>query len=385
MKLAIVGAGIGGLAAAVEIRTRLGDAVEVMVLERAERLEEAGAALQLSPNATRVLFGVGLGEALQAIGSAPERIEIRAAAGARLLYTNPLGEAAVRRWGGPYLHVHRADLHAALLNRLIELGGEVRTGAALGAVSQDAAGVTLLLEDGSMVAADAVVGADGLRSTVRQALFGPDKPRFSGQIAWRALVPAERLPEGLKLSPTVWTGLGRHFVHYPVRRGTQINLIAVVDGAEPGEESWRAKGDRAVLAAAFAGWPSPIPELIQAADDAWRWPIYDRPPLPRWSVGRITLLGDAAHPMPPYMAQGAAQAIEDAAALAARLAEGGAIEHAFRRYEADRLARTARVQAASRRNASLFHLPGLLSRPMFAAAGRLGLANLDWLYGGGPA
>ena len=386
MKLAVVGGGIGGLTAALAIRTRLGDAAEILVLERAERLEEAGAGLQLSPNATRMLLGLGLGAALEAIGSAPQRIEMRTAAGARLLYRNELGAAAVERWGAPYLHVHRADLQAALLNRLTEVGGvEVRTGASLGAVSQDESGATLLLEDGAVVTADAVVGADGLRSSVRTALFGPSRPRFTGQAAWRALVPIERLPDDLPVAATVWTGLGRHFVHYPLRGGTLVNLVAVAEASDPGEESWRARGDPVALAVAFAGWPSPVAELILAADEVWRWPIYDRPPLARWSVGRITLLGDAAHPMPPYMAQGAAQAIEDGAALAARFAEGGEIERTFRRYEADRIDRTARVQAASRCNAKLFHMPALVSRPMFAAAGRLGLGDLDWLYGGGPA
>ena len=387
MKLVIVGAGIGGLSAALAIRARLGAAAEILVLERTEKLEEAGAGLQLSPNATRVLFGLGLGEALTAVASAPARIEMRTAAGARLLYANELGPAAAARWGAPYLHIHRADLRTVLLDGVKAAGGiEVRTGASVGAVSQDGAGATLLLEDGALVTADAVVGADGLRSAVRAALFGAGQPRYSGQAAWRALVPAERLPDELP-SPEagVWTGLGRHFVHYPLRGGSLINLVAVADAAEPGEESWRTRGDPVALAVAFAGWPSPVAELILAADEVWRWPIYDRPPLPRWSAGRVTLLGDAAHPMPPYMAQGAAQAIEDAQALAIRLGEAGDVVRAFRRYEADRTDRTARVQAASRRNATLFHLPAFASRPMFAAAGALGLDSLDWLYGGGPA
>jgi salicylate hydroxylase len=182
----------------------------------------------------------------------------------------------------------------------------------------------------------------------------------------------------------VWSGLGKHFVHYPLRGDSEVNIVAVTHASEPGEESWRSPGDKAALAEAFAGWPAPVVELVAAAEEIWRWPIYDRLPLAHWSVGRVTLLGDAAHPMPPYMAQGAAQAIEDAAVLAEQMAACGDVRRAFKQYEAERLERTAKVQAASRRNAALFHLPAAVSRPLFAAAGMTGLSELDWLYGGGP-
>jgi salicylate hydroxylase len=387
VKLGIVGAGIGGLTAALAARVRLGDACEVVVLERAERLEEAGAGLQLSPNATRALHRLGMAEALAAVGSAPKAIEVRTATGAHLLHRTELGPAAVERWGGPYLHVHRADLQQALLRALHDIGGvDVRTGCPVGAIGRDERGVAILLETGDVVAADVAVGADGLRSAVRSALHGHGRPRFTGQAAWRALVPAEKLPPGLAAKPTVWTGAGRHIVHYPLRGGTLINFVAVSAARDPGLESWAQRGDPVALAVAFGGWPSPVPELIAAAETVWRWPIYDRAPLNGWSLGRVTLLGDAAHPMPPYMAQGAAQAIEDAFALAAHLESGGeALPLALKAYEAERLPRTARVQAASRRNALAFHLPALLARPAFHWAEKSGAADLDWLYGGGPA
>lgn len=387
MRVIVAGAGIGGLAAAVALRRR---GLEVVLLEQAPAFFEVGAGLQLSPNATRVLSGWGLGPALETIGFEPEAAEVRDHRLRRLLLRTPLGEAARRRWRSPFLQLHRADLHACLNQALHALGPfEMRFGARVGAVESDARSVSVRLEDGEVVSGDVLIGAEGIRSAVRVSLMGEARARFTGQVAWRALVPADRLPPGrVRPVAAVWTGPGRHLVHYYVRGGTLVNLVGVVE-RDWRIESWTERGDPAEFAADFAGWPSPVPELLAAVDEAWRWALYDRPPLRRWSAGRATLLGDAAHPMLPFLAQGAAMAIEDAEALASLLADAGeAVEPALLAYETERRSRTAKAQAWSRRNARLFHLPGALAVPLFGAARLLdglepshGARRFDWLYG----
>lgn len=385
MHVVLAGGGIGGMAAATALARR---GVEVTVVERSAAPGELGAGLQLSPNATRVLFGFGLERQLRAIGFAPEAAEVRDHRTARGLLRVPLGAAAEHRWGAPYLQVHRADLHALLLDAATAGGAQVRWGAAVLGFDQDYLGVSVRL-GAEVVRADVLVGCDGIRSGVAAALFGEAPARFTGQSAWRALVPGDRLPAGLAPPlAMVWTGRGRHFVHYPIRSGRLVNLVGVVPRTGRTDESWTEAGDPAALQADFAGWPSPVAELVAAADRVWRFALHDRPPRPRWSVGRISLLGDAAHPATPFLAQGAAMAIEDAEALARRLSTEGDAPSALRAYERERRPRTARVQAWSRRNQHLFHLPTVAAEAAFGAAraldriaGEAGTARLDWLYG----
>lgn len=385
MRVVLAGAGVGGLTAA----AALGAKAEVLVLEQAPGLAEVGAGLQLSPNASRVLRRLGMGPDLEAIGFEPQAIEVRDAASGALMLRQALGPAARERWGAPYLHVHRADLQALLAARA-GAAATLRLAARVEGVEQDAARVRLRLADGEAVEADAAIGCDGLRSAVREALWGAGRPRFTGMTAWRGTVETARLPQGL-IAPiaAVWTGRGRHFVHYYVRGGAAVNFVGVVEGGGWRSESWSERGDRAELAKDFAGWPEPVQALIEAAPDAWRWALFDRPPLPRWSQGRVSLLGDAAHPMSPAFAQGAAQAIEDGEAVARHLLSGAGVEASLKAYEAERLQRTARVQALSRRNAKLFHM-GQTARLLFAGeaawarlAGAARPARLDWLYGYG--
>lgn len=388
MRVIVAGAGIGGLSAAVALRRR---GIDVLLIEQAERFGEAGAGLQLSPNAMRVLDGWGLGAAVRAIGFAPEAAEVRDRGSGRLLLRTELGEAAERRWSAPYLQVHRADLHALLIDALHAAGrAEVRLGARVVGVAAHHRAVAVTLASGESLEADVLIGADGVRSVIREGLFGPAAARFTGQVAWRATVEAARLTPGL-IPPmaSVWAGAGKHFVHYFVRGGGLVNMVGVVE-RDWRAESWTERGDPAQFAADFAGWPEPVPTLTRNVEEAWRWALYDRPPLPRWSVGRATLLGDAAHPMPPFLAQGAAMAIEDAEALANRLDGAREVEPALQAYERDRRARTTRVQAWSRRNARLFHLPRPVAAAAFGAAGlldrlepSLGARRFDWLYGYG--
>ena len=341
-RVVLVGGGVGGLTAAIALARR---GVACVVLEQAEAFREIGAGLQLAPNATRALAALGMADDLAAVGFAPLAAEVRDSAGGGLLLRTDLGEAAVARWGAPYLQLHRADLQAMLLRHALALGVEVRTGARVEAVEQDATAARVQSACGT-AEGDAVVGCDGVHSRLRDALFGPTPARFAGQVAWRALVPADRLAPGA-VPPTaaVWTGRGRHLVHYFVRGGALVNLVGVVDGQAWTQESWSEPGDPRTLATAFAGWPEPVADLLAAVDTCWRWAIHDRAPLPRWSVGRIALLGDAAHPTAPFLAQGAGMAIEDACALAHHLCVGAPVPEALTAYAKARHARTARVRA----------------------------------------
>jgi salicylate hydroxylase len=389
MRVILAGAGIGGLTAALALARR---GVEVTVIEASPLLGEVGAGLQLSPNATRILFALGLEAPLRAAAFAPQAAEVRDQRSGRRLLRTELGGAAEARWGAPYLQIHRADLHALLVEAVQDSGVDLRLATRLAGLSQDAQGVSAQIDDkagASTLKADALIGCDGIRSTVRARLWGEQAARYTGQTAWRALVATDRLPPGL-IAPvaTVWTGLGRHLVHYPVRAGALINLVGVVARRAPPPESWTEPGDTSALAADFSGWPKPVTALIGATDTVWRYAIHDRPALDVWSKGRISLLGDAAHPAPPFLAQGAGMAIEDAEALACHLSSPPTVAAALISYEAERRPRTAKVLAWSRRNAHLFHLPSPLAQGVFGAArlaDRLAptaaARRFDWLYG----
>ena len=383
MKVIVAGAGLGGLTLALA----LGRAeIETVVVEQASSFGEAGAGVQLSPNATRALFSLVLEVETRAMGFEPEAAEVRDAKSGRLLLRNELGSAAEARWRAPYLQVHRADLHALLLDRVQGMGtASFRLGARVAAL--EPGGVRL--ESGESIVGDVVVGCDGVRSAVRRGLWNDMPARYTGQVAWRGTVSAHRLAaEQVAPLTRVWIGPHRHFVCYPVRGGALVNFVAVAEEAVWRTESWSERGDKGALEKAFAAWPAPARVLIEAADEVWRWALYDRAPTPRWSKGRATLLGDAAHPMLPFLAQGAAMAIEDAVVLARCLVLEKSAERALLRYEQARTARTAKVQGWSRRNAVLFHLPGPAAMAVFGAAGALdtltpggGAARFDWLYG----
>lgn len=379
-RVAIAGAGIGGLFAAAALAQA---GCEVVLCERATALTEVGAGVQVSPNGARLLDRLGVLAAVRAAGFAPEAAEMRSGvSGARLLRL-PLGAAAEARWGAPYLQVHRADLLHVLARATGEAGVALRLGAPVARAAEGA----LLLEGGEAVEADAALGADGLRSAVRASLLGPDAPRFTGNVAWRATVPTAAVPPGLAApNATVWVGPGRHLVTYRLRGGALVNVVAVEERAAWAEESWSAEGDPAALRAAFAGWRAA--PLLAAVERCWLWGLFDRDPPPFWARGRVALLGDACHPMPPFMAQGAVQAIEDGATLARLLPGADDPAAALRAYEAARRDRAARVLRTARSNAALFHARGLgaaLRQGPIALGSRLipaaAAARLDWLYG----
>ena len=382
MRVIVAGGGIGGLAAAVALARR---GAAVIVLERTAVLGEVGAGLQLSPNATRLLFGWGLESELRRVGFAPETADIRDRTSGDTLLSTPLGTSAEQRWGAPYLQAHRADLHAILLSAARAAGVQVRVDSAIETLEDDAAGVRLQA-GGQALATDVLIGADGLHSRVRTALMGERPARFTGQIAWRGLVEADRLPPGLvAAAATVWTGRGAHFVHYYVRAGELVNFVGFTRTDRPSPESWTEPAAPGEIAHAFKGWPEVVQVLIAAQQGGcgWRSAVHDRAPSPRWSRNRVALLGDAAHPMPPYLAQGAGMAIEDAEAIARHLCGSLPPDPALKAYAAERFARTRRVQAWAQRNGTVFHLPAPLRHAAFALA-RGGAASLDWLYGYRP-
>ncbi len=391
MHVLIAGAGIGGLGAAL---CALHFGHRVTVVERADKLREVGAGIQLPPNAMRVFRALGLEPGIARNAFAPEAIEARMGETGRTLFDIPLGEAAKDRWGAPYLHIHRADYIAALRSALeARAPGSLQLGAGLADYRQTERGVEAVLDSGEVLHADLLIGADGIRSAVRKRMLGPDAPVFTGNVAWRAVVPVSALGEQApRPTACAWMGRGRHAVTYRLRRGALANFVGVVERSDWTREGWSEPGERADALSDFAGWHPTVTTLLERVPDGalHRWALYDRAPLPRWTDGAVALLGDAAHPMLPFLAQGAAMAVEDAWVLARALSvPGRGVADSLRAYQAERLPRTTAVQAGSRANMGTFHQRtawGRLSTygPMWLA-GRLAPTlvhrRMDWIYG----
>ncbi|QQQ79555.1 FAD-dependent monooxygenase [Saccharothrix sp. 6-C] len=377
--IAVVGGGIAGLATAVALR-RVGLRAEVF--EQTRHLREVGAGVQLAPQAVRLLRGWGLGGHLDKVSVHPEALEMRGWNDNRVIGRTTLGEECVDLYGAPYLTVHRADLHRGFLESVPE--GTVHLGSRCVAVTERRDSVELRFEDGTTHTADLVVGADGIHSVVRNSL-AVDEPRFSGQVIYRALIPSDRLPF-LPAVPKVvlWLGPGQHAVCYPVSRGASLSVGFTVPSPTGKAESWSAKGDVSEVVAAYAGWHEEVRAIAAAAEEVSQWALHDRDAIEHWSTDRITIVGDAAHPMLPFMAQGANQAIEDAAALAACLsADPDAPDAALRRYETARRERTALIQRRSRANSRVLHLEdGAEQRERdLVLRGQANLRDQAWLYG----
>ena len=349
----IAGGGIGGITTALCLRAR---GVPFELFEQADAFREVGAGIQLSANVVRILVKLGLGDSLARIGVRPEGLEVRSwQSGERILWT-PLGDVAEKHFGAPYYHAHRAQVLDVLVQALgresIHLGCKVKS------VAHDGKGASLTLEDGSTHAGEALVAADGIHSLVRDQLFGKGAPRFSGNVAWRGTMPAEAVQD-LKLDflSSNWWGPERSLVHYYISAGRTHNWIGVGRSDAPSRESWSATGIVDDALAEYAGWHPQVRAVIGATTKLFRMALYDREPLYTWHSGRVVLLGDAAHAMLPYHAQGAAQSIEDAYVLAGCLAEApGAPERAIGRYERIRKERAEWVQKFSREAEELFNM-----------------------------
>ena len=354
LKVAVIGAGIGGLTAALSLRAA-GFAVEVY--EQAPELAEVGGGINMGPNATRILRRLGLAEGLDHEGVRPIGSHQRRWQDGRTLQRAPLNPLCEVLYGAPHMTMHRADLLAVIASGFP--AEQIHLGHRLVGLADRGDRAEAWFENGTRITADVLVGADGIHSAVRTALFSEEEPRFAGCVAYRGLVPVERIADfGLEIGSQSWVGPGAHFVHYFVSRGRLLNFVGWTEHDRWNREDWtdRATIERAL--AAFEGWHPQVRRIVAAADTCFIWALFDRDPLPRWSVGHVTLLGDACHPMYPFMGQGAAQAIEDGATLAACLAAAvGDPAEALRHYERLRLPRVTRLQEMSRANKIRFHLP----------------------------
>lgn len=389
MKILIAGGGIGGLAAALAC-SRAG--CDATVFEKTPSFEPIGAGVQLGPNVTRILHGWGLGEALKALAVAPNNLRVMDAASGRQLGQLRLGEAALQRYGAPYLTIHRADLHALLHSALSQYAAcTVQTGRAIESFTPGDGGVSVALSGGSTYSGDLLVGADGLWSRVRQQLLADGPPQRTGHVALRALVPQQHLPKSLRSNDiTVWLGPRMHIVQYPVRGGEWLNLVLIVEGLDgDSPEGWNQSFDLELLRQQMHRLCEPLQNTVQAVEtcQAWQsWPLCRREPMQgarEQAQGRVALLGDAAHPMLPYMAQGAGMAIEDAACLAGGLARMPQdVPLALSEYATARWRRNARVQKRSVRNGRIFHADGALRLARDVSMRLMGerLLDLPWLY-----
>ncbi|HEY2762888.1 MAG TPA: FAD-dependent oxidoreductase [Pseudonocardiaceae bacterium] len=381
IRVAVIGAGISGLTVALAL-ARYG--LRCHVFEQARLLSEVGAGVQLSPNSTRLLHRFGLRSRLRRTAVRPQAIEMRRWDDNSVLRRTPLGAACEQRFGAPYYTVHRADLHQGLLEHVAP--GTLHLGLRCTGLQECRDGVHLQFADGSSTTADLVVGADGIHSRVRDVLVR-NEPTYSGHSVYRALIPAERVPFLLTEPKVVlWLGPGQHCVSYPICGGTRISLAATVPDPGWGAESWSARGTPEDLACAYADWAPEVRALTTAPDVVSRWALHDRESLPRWSTGRITVIGDAAHPMLPFFAQGANQAVEDAITLAGCLRDAWCprgIADALARYETVRAARTGEVHRISRANTTALHLPdGAAQRSRDTAlAAHATLEDQEWIYG----
>lgn len=385
-KVVIAGGGIGGLTAALSLLKR-GFSVEVY--EQAKQLSEVGAGLQLSANANRVLFALGLREGLYAVGSQPSGKRLRLwNTGDQWDYFD-LGMVSEEKYGAPYFTIYRPDL-LDLLAQAVEAQqpGTIRLGRKISSVKDEGGGPEIVFEDGTRASGDVLVGADGVHSVVRNHLWGEGDPVYSGNLAWRGVIRMDRLPARLQQGISVlWVGPGAHIVHYPLRQGQLLNFVGVVERSEWVGESWSQQGTREELHNDYAKWHEDVHALIDHIDTPFKWSLRGRQPLTQWSKGRVALLGDACHPTLPYLAQGAVMAIEDGYVLARALDIHADAGQALRAYDAARVERANSLVSKSTENGKRFHSDELIN-PSTAknyidrewSEASIG-QRYDWLYG----
>jgi len=351
-KNVIAGAGIGGLCAALAIAKR---GFDVAVYEQSHQLGEVGAGLQLSPNAMHVLQALGIADEVKTKAFCPQSAVMRHYQTGKTYFTVPLGDTATQKYGADYLHIHRADLHTALHHACEESNVSIHLGQAVQGYLQTPQNLTIQFENAESLEADLLIGADGIKSKVQACMLGQTPAQFTGQVAWRGVVEANKLPKGLiKPNANLWVGPGKHFVSYYLRGGDLVNFVAVQERTDWQKESWNEPGDISELQETFKGWHPEVTELLAATESCFLWALFDRQPLNQWTDQNVALLGDACHPMLPFLAQGAAMAIEDSYVLAHCLASDNNTPVALKAYQDMRLARTRDIQLGARKNASLY-------------------------------
>jgi salicylate hydroxylase len=358
-KIVVMGGGIGGLTAALALLKR---GLDVEVHEQAPELKEVGAGIQISSNGTRVLYALGLEEAVRRVQVLPSRRQIRHWRTGETWNWFDLGAVTRERYGTPHVMLHRGDLHGLLADAVRALKPDaIHLGRRCAGLSQSAGRAEITFTDGAAVEAAYVIGADGIHSKVRESLFGPDKPEFTGAVAWRGLVPMEKLPPHLREMQGVnWLGPHGHVLHYPVRRGELMNFVSFVERDDWRIESWVTQGTQDELANDYRGWHDDVHAIIRNIETPYKWAMMVRGPMPRWSKGRVTLMGDACHPTLPFLGQGGVMAIEDGYVLAACLAKYfDDPDRAFARYEEIRRERTAAVVRKSHENRRSAFSPAL--------------------------
>jgi len=360
LRVGIIGGGIGGVALATALIQR---GLEVRLFERAPVFTQVGAGIQMTPNAVNVIRALGLYDRFLKVGFLPEATVGFNWRSGRRHFRTQMKPDFERLYGAPYVHVHRADLHHVLS---ADLPPSITSFNKTCVEIDDIMGTPVArFADGEEFEADILIGADGVRSVVRSALFGEDAPRYTGHMCFRALVPVGGPVDYVGPYNSIWQGPRSHVVTYYVKGGRMVNIVAVAESSDWVEEDWNVRSSREELQAAYDGWHPNVQKILSKVDDVYRWGLFDRDPMPTWSRGNVTLLGDAAHPMLPFLSQGAAMAIEDGYVLAAALAANQEDPRlALVAYEAERKPRTSRVQLESRERGRTFHLPTPFSQAM---------------------
>ena len=384
-KIAIAGAGIGGVTAACCL---LKAGYDVEVFEQAPELGEIGAGIQLSANAMHVLNDLGLADAIARVSVRPGAYVFRLHDTGEVIAQFPLAGEHETKHGAPYNQLHRGDLHNLLVARLKSLKGDaIRLNKRVTGFEEAEGHVRLQFADGSRATADILIGADGVKSAVRAQITGASPASYTGDAAWRLIVPADRLPENLMGQVmSVWMGPGRHVVCYYLRAGSLFNFVGLVETDEVSEESWTAKYPWETLKADFDGWHPDIQTVIDRADrnSCYRWSLFYRPPIAKWSTQRVTMLGDSVHATLPYLAQGAAMAIEDGAVLTRAIALTDNAKDALALYERNRIERTSRIVSGSGANRTLYHMRDQAKLRQSFANRDEGKARSEWLYSYNP-
>jgi salicylate hydroxylase len=391
-KIVIAGAGIGGLCAALALAKH---GFDVAIYEQSSHLGEVGAGLQLSPNAIHVLQALGIADKVKAKAFRPKSAVMRHYQTGKTYFTVPLADTATQKYGADYLHIHRADLHRTLLDACQSMEVSIHLGQAVESYQHDFQNLTsqnliIYLANGESLKAGVLIGADGIKSKVQACMLGQTSAEFTGQVAWRGVVEVKKLPyELIKPNANLWVGPGKHFVSYYLRGGDLVNFVAVQERTDWQKESWNEPGDINELRQTFDGWHPEVTKLLAATESCFLWALFDRQPLNQWTDSNVALLGDACHPMLPFLAQGAAMAIEDSYALAHCLASDTDTHTALQTYQNIRLPRSRDIQINARKNAALYHMSSPIEEAKLAVLSglsKLGLSDrvavnkLDSIY-----